>query len=402
MRREKTIINLHFIAILTISLLIFGDLARKIAVYFEFEFTRYTAAVKLFLLLVYFIFFLSKLNEFFRNKIQRHIFFIILALIFLFFLSNASPFNNKPFNPYNIEHLTKYLFFPITFFVFYKAFQSRKFVKNIFIYYQYFFLANLIVIALSFIFDIQIFRSYYNLERFGYSGLINRPNQISYITISFILIYYYETIVLKRKKLFYLLGTILVSLLFGTKRIYFFLIIMLTFHITTITREMKVKNLIALFFGIIGAFLFRDIFYNLFESKFGIFIDIYQKKGFLSSIMSFRNETLTKTINEQIVPNWEVFNIFIGGADFTKIRPEMDLFDLFFFFGLIGMGLYFLFLKNFVSTLNIKSCYLKYTLLVCFFISFMSSGFLNSANIPFIFLINIYYLNQLTLIKQGE
>ena len=77
MTKKKYIKQLFFLAKLTIILLIFGDLARKTAMFFGFSFIRYTAVVKILLLLIYFIFFILHLDSFLKNKIQRNIGYVI-------------------------------------------------------------------------------------------------------------------------------------------------------------------------------------------------------------------------------------------------------------------------------------------------------------------------------------
>ena len=144
MTKKKYIKQLFFLAKLTITLLIFGDLARKTAMYFDFSFIRYTAVVKILLLLIYFIFFIFHLNSFLKNKTQKHILYVIIGLCGLFFLSNIFPFNYSKFNPYNTEFLLKYLFFPTTFLIFYQVFINEGMTTKLFKIYEYFFLFNLL------------------------------------------------------------------------------------------------------------------------------------------------------------------------------------------------------------------------------------------------------------------
>ena len=213
----------------------------------------------------------------------------------------------------------------------------------------------------------------------------------------FILIYYYKNQILKHKNHLIFFATLGVSLLIGTKRIYFFLALLFLFHLYRVRKRFNLKSLLLVITTIAIGFIFKSKLTDLFMSKFGIFVQVYHKKGLLASILSYRDTTLTKTINDVVLPHWDFFNVFVGGIDYNIIRPEMDIFDLFFFFGLLGLMLYFLFSKTVYKTLNFRNRFIKITLIIILLIAFISSGFFNSTNIPFIFFIALYYLNELTI-----
>ena len=402
MTKKKYFKQLFLLAKLTIILLIFGDLARKTAMYFDLNFIRYTAVVKILLLIFYAVFFIFHFNSFLKNKLQKQILYVIIGLCGLFLLSNVFPFNYTNFNPYNTEFLAKYLFFPITFLTFYQVLIKPELNSKLFKYYEYFFLFNLIIIFISFLFNIEFFKSYHHPDRFGFSGFIYRTNQISYVSIIFILIYYYKSQILKRKANLLLFATILVSLLVGTKRIYFFLILLFFFHLFRIRKTFNIKTFFIVIFSTVGIYFLRGKIVDLFISKFAVFIRIYDQKGFLASLLSYRNNLLAETYNEQILPNWKFFNYIFGGSDFTIIRPEMDVIDLYFFFGLIGIILYIIFIKNILKPLNTKNQFMRFTLVTILLIAFVSSGFFNSSNIPFVFFFSLFYLNELTLNKKNN
>ena len=389
---DKSYINSLFnLGKLTIFLIILGDFFRKASIFFDFEFIRYTAVFKILLLIIYGLFVLFYNKQYFKNKEIIKIGKIILSLAIVFILSNIFPFNYDIFNPANLEYLIRYLFFPITFFIFYNLLSDNIKIEKLFKAYEVFFFVNLILIIVGFVFEFDLFKSYPNPNRFGYSGLMNRTNQISYISIIMILIYYYEWAYLKKKSYLKFLFVILVSLLVGTKRIYFTLIILGIFHFYKFRYQYNGKKGIlslALSFSII--LIFWNSIKEVFFLKFKIFIDIYQDKGFFSSLLSFRNNLLVQIIQEQIIPKWNIFNIFFGGADFTIVRPEMELFDLFFFFGIIGVVIYIYLVKIFIKTIKLKNTYIKLTVTI-----FMLLAFIISTTIPFLFFVGIYYLNSL-------
>ena len=402
MNESKYLNQLFLLGKVTLVILILGDLLRKIALALHLEFNKYTAATKIFLVLFYFIFLLLNLKHYIKHKTSRTLLLLIVSLIALFALSNISPLNKDGFNPKNLEYLVRYLFFPLTFFLFFSLFKDSKRVYKLFRFYEWFFLINLGLIIISFLFDLSFFKSYPNPNRFGFSGVINRTNQMSYITILFILIYYYKYAHLKVKNNFKLVLILLASLLIGTKKIYFFLILLCIYHLYYFRKTILKKALISLTLVTLFVLIFKNKLIEIFKTKFGIFIDIYENNGLLASLMSYRNETLSKTYETLIQSKWHFYNIFIGGADYTIIRPEMDLIDVFFFFGALGLLIYFLLINFFIKTINKMNTYLLLSLLLIFAISFLTSGFLISVNIPFVFFISLYYLNSLTKESNAE
>jgi hypothetical protein len=208
-------------------------------------------------------------------------------------------------------------------------------------------------------------------------------------------IYYYGASYLKVNNNKYKLALVLVAaLLAGTKRVYFSLLILLLFHLYRYRHQFKLKAILIVSSIILTLTFFKNNIVEVLNQKFELFVEIYNERGLISLIMSFRNELLVKTIKTEIIPKWDVFNVFIGGCDFTIERPEMDLVDLFFYFGLIGLFFYYNLFKVFFSTINKQNVFLIGLLMLLFLTSAITSGFLNSTNIPFIFFISVCYLNS--------
>ena len=396
MNDSRYLNQLFILGKVTIIILILGDLLRKIALSFHLEFNKYTAATKVLLLLFYFIFLLISFKFYVKDKICSKLFLLIISLIVIFVLSNISPLNKDGFNPKNLEYLVRYLFFPLTFFLFLPLFKDITRVKSLFRFYEWFFIINLILIIISFFFDLSFFKSYPNPNRFGFSGIINRTNQISYIIILFILIYYYKYAHLKVKNNLKLYLTILTSILIGTKKIYFFLILLGIYHLYYFRKTILKKAFLSLTLLALLVLILRNKLFTLFKAKFGIFIDIYENNGLLTSFLTYRDELLLETYETLIQNKWRFYNLFIGGADYTIIRSQMDVFDLFFFFGALGLLIYYNLINFFIKTMNNMNTYLVLSLWMIFAISFLTSGFLISVNVPFVFFISIFYLNSLT------
>ncbi|WP_431157037.1 hypothetical protein [Winogradskyella poriferorum] len=289
------------------------------------------------------------------------------------------------------------MFFPITIITFYVIHDKKELNVKLFKLYEIFFLLNASLIVISFLFDIDVLKSYPNPRRPGYSGLFNRPNQLSYITIVMIAIYYYKASFLKLKYDYYkLIFLIVVALLGGTKRIYFFLIILLIYHVCNNLRTIYRQVLLVFIALLTLTYFLWDKLYLFIENKLELFVQIYNERGFLSALLSYRNDRLSATWNDQILVDWNILNVFVGGCDFTIERPEMDLIDIFFYFGLIGLVVYMLFFKTTLNAIKLKNNYLLFFITLIFFISALTSGFLNSTNIPFVFMIGVFYLNNIS------
>ena len=59
--------SLYFLYLTAVSVFFIGDVFRKIAIYFECEFTRYSTVSKLVVLLIFFIFFIFNLKRYIRE-----------------------------------------------------------------------------------------------------------------------------------------------------------------------------------------------------------------------------------------------------------------------------------------------------------------------------------------------
>ena len=385
--------NLYLLGLSTILLIILGDLLRRFALFTNLAFDRYTAIAKIGILLTYilFIFYYRKHYLNCRNKIKIALLTLMLLIIFLF--SNII-IEHKYFNIANFEFLIRYLFFPITFLTFYDLVKYPDKVYNLFKAIEILFLINCFLILLGYIFDIEIFKTYPNPNRFGFSGIFNRANQVSYITILFMFIYVYKLLILKinKAKFFFAL---LASLLVGTKKILFSIIIILVYFLY-ITRKKYIKSKIIVITVLsLSILLFRNNLKLFFISNFSIFMDIYKEHGFITMIMSFRDKNLREAAQVHIIERWEFLNILVGGSDFTLIRSELAFIDLFLFFGLIGILIYLVLAKLFYDLIDNNSKTLLLLLSLIIFTASMSGGFFSSVNIPFIFIVILFYFKSI-------
>lgn len=335
--------QLYRLGLVTLLLPIFGDIFSDLSILIGFSFYRYSALSKI-LILVILPLFVIRHFQFYRNKKSFKLICIIILLIILYLISNFLLINEPPFSLLNVEYLIRYLYLPLILVVFTPLFQNRIAIQRFFFIYELFFLFNLILIVLGALFDISIFESYPNPNRFGFSGVMNRTTQISYMVILFVMTYYYK-VFFQREKAGLKLGLlILISLLIGTKKIYFFYGILGLFHLIEFRNRISLKQL---FLGILMAIttlvLFGGRLKEMLFDKFGIFIQIYREDGFLASLTSYRSENLRFLVENTLLKTWRGVNYLVGGCDFTVLRAEMEFVDVFLFFGLFGVLIYIFF-----------------------------------------------------------
>ena len=121
------------------------------------------------------------------------------------------------------------------------------------------------------------------------------------------------------------------------------------------------------FLSIIGALIIYLFFFN-----FGIFNQIRQTDGLISSLMSYRDVLFLKRTLPYINEHWSIVNYLFGGVSDLSTKSQIEFIDIFYFFGIIGGLLYYhLFFKSF---LTFKTNIYIYTLLLVLFIIVLLAG----------------------------
>ncbi|MFC7356134.1 hypothetical protein ACFQO1_00415 [Jejudonia soesokkakensis] len=258
-------------------------------------------------------------------------------------------------------------------------------MKKLFRFFELVFFINCFIIILAAIVDIEVFRTYLRFNRYGYMGLYNSNNQASFYFIFMISYYYYETFFRKTKP-YKFVFVLLCSFLIGTKKLYFFFPLLLLFDLIFFKRYLK-----KWFWACVGiASILGMVFYQriseFISDKFEILVDVYQRLGFMAGITSGRSIHLTNTINDIILPKWTWANYIFGGSQFYISRPEMEVFDIYIFFGVLGVLGYVWFFKKLLHFFN-ATVYLKSILLIFIVTGLFAAGFIVSANQPIVFLL---------------
>ena len=208
-------------------------------------------------------------------------------------------------------------------------------LKSFIIFFDVLIFINSILIITGLLFNIGFFNTYSGL-RFGFNGFLNMPSDTNYIYTLYALLgyFYYQDRALAFKYL--LLFNLLISLLTGTKTVMFIcLIVLLLIYIKKPNKTLSTIYLLLLLL----LTLFSKKIYEIIEPTKNIFVSIYNEQGFLSAISSFRFHNLKRTFNA-FLSDTSWFELLIYNSNFINLRVEMELFDLLFFWGLIGSIMY--------------------------------------------------------------
>ncbi len=372
----------------TIVMFLLGDVLRKIAIFLDLDFNRYTAIFKTIVLLTYIIFISINLKEYTKLKVTKKFLVFLIILLSVFVLGQITIKSNTSLVTLftgNLLYLCRYLFWPLTIITFFPLINSGYYNNQHLRFYTIIFFINIIFILWGFFFDFSPFRTYIYGNRFGYMGLYNTSNQGSYYFIFFILYYYYRYF-FKSKNSLELVITLIISLFIGTKKVYFFLVLLFIYHFFKFKLYKNLKFYTLLLTIIFFTFIFYSNIKLFLTSKFQIFLDIYNENGLITSIVSYRDQLMVKTFNELILESWRLPNFIFGGPKFHEIRAEFGLLDLYVFFGVLGIYIFFCFFKVFFQFTNYSRFYL-FILASVGLTAFFSSGFLSDANQPLIFLL---------------
>lgn len=240
-------------------------------------------------------------------------------------------------------------------------------------------LINNIFIFLGVIFQWG-FLSTYHEERFGYNGLFMASSNSTYFYL-ISLIYYlnkYKNQVFTKTNWWI---TIAASCFIGTKSIYLSVLLIFIYLSFLFIKNKQTKILIStvlFFMGIVGMYIFFST---------NIFTAIIKENGWLTAILSTRDQQLLQTTLPYIRENWNVFNFFVGGIGSPVIRPQLEYVDLFLFFGLIGTILYLYLFIKYYFTFPIEFKIILPCFLLLFAVTCISGNFFYNASVPVYFVV---------------
>ncbi|WP_303283940.1 hypothetical protein [Flavivirga amylovorans] len=106
-------------------------------------------------------------------------------------------------------------------------------------------------------------------------------------------------------------------------------------------KRFSLKIFLTIFSFVSGIiFISRVFIVEIFKSKFDILYQIYKEEGLITMIFSTRNQSIPNDLIPYIREKWTWVNFLFGGSNFHIARTEIEIIDLFWFFGLLGGAIY--------------------------------------------------------------
>ena len=220
---------------------------------------------------------------------------------------------------------------PLLFWGVWSALNNINHYTSLFVYkLQTFLTVNAAFIIAGVVFGVSIFESYPLSGRWGYSGLLWHLSFHS-VVYGVFLLYLLE----QKKKAWFSIGLFsLALLLLGQKAGLLYVLLIFTFGVVT-NRYFQVGILASGLVLVCSASLWLP--YVVSFSPF--WENIYNKHGVWGVLLSLRNENI-ENIWGIISPHSSVFDVMFGGAIRFPMRVEMMPFDIFIYFGVLGLFIF--------------------------------------------------------------
>ncbi|MAN28514.1 MULTISPECIES: hypothetical protein [Mesonia] len=333
------------------------------------------------------IFFFTQGETFFLQKLTKFLIFFIagfyllinspkklisLLILFLCFVIGQF-FLEESFTKISLIAYSRYFFFILLIIFSSKPIVNIATISRIEKIFETLIVINSIIIILGLIFQLDYLSTYHG-GRFGYNGLFMASSISTYFYITAFIYYLnkYKLQVLSRIDWWLAIAA---SCFIGTKSVYLSLFFIFGYLGFTFIRNRRTKILLTILLVllvIIGGYIFLSS---------GIFKTIVKEDGWVTAILSHRNQALQEYTLPYIEQNWSIFNYFVGGIDSPGIRPQLEYIDLFLFFGIIGVIVFaYTFIKSFF-TFKVNSLLLKMFLLL-FAVTFVAGNFFYNASVP--------------------
>jgi hypothetical protein len=335
------------------------------------------------------LFFLISLYLFWGNRFEtKRIIPTLMGLGISFSISYVLEFYNSGLNQrdlyLNVVLIFKYLLVVFVFFTVKGLHISIKYIK---IFLNIVFLLVSFVSIIVFVFQIDAFLTYGG-TRFGYKALLASQNEASFFYLIGICYFFFLYKMHKRYIFLVCLGVLLfASIILGTKAALLGVVIFLLYAcIYLYKRGIRYIPLIAF----IGSLVIISILFGY--GFFDFYISLAKDEGIWYMITSKRNTYLIERL-PNILSDWEWHNYLFGELKHEKNLLEMDIIDLFLFFGIVGCSLYYYIL--FSTVFNIKNKdRLGFVIIVIFFLVGGLAGHIFASGINALYLALVMYCIQ--------
>ncbi|PKP25095.1 MAG: hypothetical protein CVU03_09710 [Bacteroidetes bacterium HGW-Bacteroidetes-2] len=254
----------------------------------------------------------------------------LIGLLFLLFLLGQLTITNG-FQNEIIVVFVKFLFPLFIFLYFNNNLESSNNKKLLFKTFEWLMVINSILMLIGILLSIKLFKTYQG-SRFGYNGAFFAASTGSYayiITLMYFLLSYKEKVIKNWKFILIFISCIFI----GTKAVYLAMAFTIVYII--IISKIPFKKTLLVVASLSVLLLAYYFFFH-----FGIFNTIRQKESLFTALMSYRDEQFWEITLPYIKENWTWINYLIGGVTDFDLRSQMDLIDVFFFWGILGGALY--------------------------------------------------------------
>ncbi len=313
------------------------------------------------------------------NKQKLHLLFSIFIFA-LFFLTGQYLIYQEMTDLHfgdNLNRFFKYILIILLYIAASDVLDSDKYPEKLLKLYKSIIWINGFVIIIALLLSIKVFRTYAGPWRFGYNGLIYAQNDSSYFFIFALTTFYYRRFYLFIKEwIFWLI--LITSILVATKAVFLFILLLILFHLT---QRVSIKKIliVGLSLAVAGYLIFSSIINKILLNAWGVFQYNYHKGGLLFALLSGRNTFLQAKFIPLVTQIWTLPNFFIGGQDVELYYMEMGFFDLFLFFGIIGLLLYLYIFIKIYNRVSFSYKFKLFFLLALLGIVGLSGHFFNSS-----------------------
>lgn len=376
---------LYFLTVFAMVLFFVSDGISKVLFTYNFDFHRVSLIARILLEGIFLLYIISV-----YTPTRGSVLVIILSLLIIFFVSQivlTEAVRGSFFE--NLIIYNKYIFLFILYAALYKLKSDRSILDRSISVLENIFTVNSVAVLLGPITGFEFLKSYINADyRHGYMGFIVAQNEATlFYFIGVSLIYYRRYILdITNYKFFIILFA---AMLLGTKGIYIFLFLLFLYHIV-FQRGIISKAFLLIVIAVLLIKLYQFAVTDEGRQYFVYFYNENLTRNFVSMLLSGRDILLETDFFAQI-GSWSTINYFVGGQNVLKNSTELDLFDLFLFFGFLGSLIYLT--AKFITVFRFKKTKFHLFFITCYFIlAFFGGHFFSSAvNGIYLCLLCIYF-----------
>lgn len=312
------------------------------------------------------------------NKGNKRITLSMMVMIIIFFLGQKDLSPN--YNNDVVVCFFRYLFFIILVAYTNAIEENKKATELLFKIYEKIILFNSALIIIGLIIGLKLFKTYTG-QRFGYNGLLVSSATSTYfycVVMFYYIIKYKTTLFHSATRLF-----VIVSILFvGTKSLYMLLVLIsVCYMFFFASRKLKVILIIS------SSILLAFFYYYFLHTKISTELSI------IDTITSSRSLIFVEDMLPFIEKNWNRINYLFGGINNIITRPQMAVFDLFYFFGLIGASFYLFTFFKFYFNFKLTKIQLVLYCILSLVVFISGNFFINTSIVIYMLIIKKFFIN---------